>query len=84
MLAKFTKPTIDQAPYKTIWQFKHSDGSFEFWIQMSADEAKPSWMRLGLMLEDAFRWHIINDPAFIDDALRLIDVRVVEVEKPEA
>ena len=83
MLAKFTKPTLDPAPYKTIWAFKHSDGSSEYYIQMSQDESKPLWERLGLILEKTFEWHIVNDPSFIDDALRLIDLRIIKIEESE-
>jgi len=84
MLAKFTAPSkIDIAPYKTIWQFIHSDKSYDYYIQMSETETM-RWERLGSVLERAFEYHIINDTSFIEDALRLIAVRVIEIEKPEA
>ena len=84
MLAKFTAPSkIDIAPYKTIWQFIHSDKSHDYYIQISETEVM-RWEQLGSVLERAFEYHIIHDPSFIEDVLRLISMRVIEIEKPEA
>jgi hypothetical protein len=84
MLAKFTKPTMDEAPYGTVWNFIHSDKSHEYWIQMSKTDSM-DWQRLGHVMERSFEFHINNDTdSFIADILHLIDLKIEKVKEPEA
>lgn len=82
MLVKFNRPTnLDKAKYKTILLAKLENGEQEFWINLSEEEDKPEWHRLGDIMECAFSKRFYTEPdCFIEDVLQSYNYYLMEQE----
>jgi len=83
MLGKYAAPSkLDVAPYRTVWQFQHSSGDAEYWIQMGPGESA-QWERLGIVMERACERMILSDIQFVDDIVETLEQKEDKIE-PEA
>jgi hypothetical protein len=70
MIERHATPTkYERAPFMTIYRVK-SDQESQLWIQINQDEQKPSWQRLGSLMEKAFS-QFVSDDKFLEMCLRL-------------
>lgn len=69
ILVRYSAPTkYDSAEYGQIWR-QQLDNRYEQYIQVSKDEEKPEWIKMGVFLEKAL-CHKFYDETFIKECLK--------------
>lgn len=70
IIDRYSMPTkLDYAAESTICRSKMNDTE-DIWIQVSADEEKPHWIRMGSFLEIALKDHLFSCK-FISQLMKL-------------
>jgi len=85
MLVKFAAPTkFDLAPYLSLWQKRNDDGSVKYFVQTSQDDTKPLWEEVGMLLEEACEYYLLNDDCFMEDMIKQRELHRARKQAEEA
>lgn len=75
VIKRMTAPTdYCYEPFSTQWRMVDEDGAEICYIQISRDEAKPYWVRYGVLLE-TYMQHKLEDQDFMLDVIKKFPYR---------
>ena len=70
IIKRMTAPTdYCYEPYQTQWRMVGEDGAETCFVQISTDEAKPYWVRYGVLLEN-YMYSKLEDGSFMNDIIK--------------